>query len=437
MYTDAMPTERWALLPILVHELEGEEVLRVVSRASLSGFDEKGLYAMKSGSRQVRGCVLAGTLVALMTLFSIAPAYAQDDVASMGGFQSDDAAATVQADDVGATVQADDATAGAPEAATAQSGDATLALASATSWHRLWGPVALDTMNSIVESKWSAGGCDTVIVATMDGYWDALTASGLAGLNGCPVLITNGTSLSSQTAAQISRLDPSTVYVIGGTAAVSTDVESQIQALGAKTKRVENDNAVGTAIQVYDTGKGSWGTTAILATSDTYQDALSASPYAYAKHAPIFLTQSGTHEMDQRTRYAIENSSFENVIICGGTAAISDSVDYELAEKGIHCKRLGGATAYETSATIAQYCIDQGMNADKMGVATGEDYYDALTGASFCGANNSALVLVSDSNRSSVSGFISSNISSIANGYVFGGTAAVSKSTFSALEALG
>ena len=50
----------------------------------------------------------------------------------------------------------------------------------------------------------------TVVVATMGGYWDALTASGLAGIEDAPLLMTDASSLSSQTASELERLSPDT-----------------------------------------------------------------------------------------------------------------------------------------------------------------------------------------------------------------------------------
>ena len=74
-------------------------------------------------------------------------------------------------------------------------------------WARLWGGDALGTMAAIVGVgdeanygnvfKSKRGG--TVVVATVDGYWDALTASALAGISDAPFL---------QRRPQSSRLPP-------------------------------------------------------------------------------------------------------------------------------------------------------------------------------------------------------------------------------------
>ena len=83
-----------------------------------------------------------------------------------------------------------------------------------------------------------------------DGYWDALMASALAGAYGCPVLITNGSELSSVTAAEIKRLGAETVLVCGGEFSVSDEVKAAVEALGVKAERLFGRTAADTAIEV-------------------------------------------------------------------------------------------------------------------------------------------------------------------------------------------
>ncbi|TNU90285.1 cell wall-binding repeat-containing protein [Eggerthella lenta] len=273
-------------------------------------------------------------------------------------------------------------------------------------------------------------------MATMGGYWDALSASALAGLEGCPILLTDGSSLSSQTASEVKRLGASKVYIVGGTAAVSSEVASSLKDVpGVKSvKRLAGDVAVNTALKIYEEGKGRWGKTAVVATSETFQDALSVSPYAYAKKAPVFLANASTHTLDPQVLSAIKKGGFSRVIIVGGTAALSPQLE-DRQLKGITCKRLAGPTAYETSGAIATWCLTQGMSAATVGVATGASYYDALAGAALCGKSNAPLVLVADGWTSNVSGFLKRNKNSIEHVYVFGGSAAVSTSIYDSISA--
>ena len=77
------------------------------------------------------------------------------------------------------------------------------------------GKYALDTMSRIVDKgKFEPNG--TVVLTTSEGYWDALTAAGIAGMTKAPVLMTEKKNLSSQTAEQLRKLTPKTIIVCGG-----------------------------------------------------------------------------------------------------------------------------------------------------------------------------------------------------------------------------
>ena len=302
------------------------------------------------------------------------------------------------------------------------------------SWTRLAGNTALGTMKNIVNEGWESS--DYAIVATNKGYQDALSATGLAGVLKCPVLMTTPNSLSSVTSALLTSLKVKNVLIVGGESAVSENVYNQIKALsGIETvDRLAGGTAVGTARQVYDYGKthGGWGSDAIVATINGYQDALSIAPYAYTKKAPIFLTDSGKGTLGTKSAGDIKAGGFTRTLIVGGTSAVKESVEGQVTG----AKRLAGNTAYGTCKQVAEFCLtDSGMSASHVGVATGKTYQDALCGAALCGLNNSILVLADDKNSSNINKVIATNKASLSKCYVFGGKAAVSETVYSALEA--
>ena len=317
-----------------------------------------------------------------------------------------------------------------------------------TSWSRLWGNDAYGTMSSIVGSAFDSGSCDTVVLATFDGYWDALTASGYAGFHNCPVLMTGTDSLNAITKSEIARLGASRVVIAGGTAAVSTNVENQVRAIkGVKTvERAKGADAAGTARAMYELAKkngNAWGDTAFVATAGGYWDALAASPLSYQFHYPIFLAnvkaEGNSAKLDAETIKTIKNGGFKTIVICGGNAAVSRQVEKQLSGIGLPTSsvvRKSGATAAETSAALASCGVSKGMSSKGIAVATIDGYWDALSGAAFCGVQNTPLVLVNDGNRGAVNSFIKPNASKLQIGVVFGGTAAVSDSVYRSLIAL-
>ena len=307
-------------------------------------------------------------------------------------------------------------------------------------WMRLAGRNALGTMYEICEESFAQDSCDTVVLATSEGYWDALTAAGLAGQYNCPVLLTNPYTLSDETRYQIARIGASHAIIAGGTAAVSYTVESTlVNEMGMNVERAAGYDAALTAIDIYWKGQavGPWAKTAVIATSSGYWDAMSVSPYAFATHSPIFLAREtnadGSTYLDAATLEAIASGGFERAVICGGPAAVSGAVEGQLA--GLNVVRLQGATAIGTSQAIAGFCMGEGMQPDGLAVATVEGYWDGLVGSALCGSKNAPLVLAHpDDPSTAVNGFVSDYRDSITFGYVLGGTAAVPDAVKAALE---
>ena len=311
----------------------------------------------------------------------------------------------------------------------------------AASWKRLQGDVALDTMAAIVNegwSNWQPGG--TVVLTTVDGYWDALTAAGVAGMANAPVLMTDTDSLSAQTKAAITSLKPATIVVCGGEAAVTeATAEAAAKAAGGATVvRCWGATATRTAVDAYKRatieGMGTWSETAFVCTNDGYWDALAAAPISYAKAMPIFLTE-GASDIADETLTAMKDGGVKKVYIVGGYAAIDQAVADKIAAKGMKVAgRLAGDTAVETSEKVAVFGLDCGLTCQKMGVATTNGYWDALSGAALCGLNGSVLVLAGDAGAHSISGFVKSHATEVGAAYVFGGEAAVDAATYQALQ---
>ncbi len=302
-------------------------------------------------------------------------------------------------------------------------------------WYRLFGNTLFDTMQEIVKQGWSGKG-GTVIIATSGGFADALSAAGIAGLEGAPVLLVNKNSLPSQTENELIRLKPKKIIIAGGDGAISNRVANQIKTTtGVAPRRIYGETATGTAAKLNEAYIGKWTSgIAILATNASFYDALSVAPISYAKHYPIFLTE-GKRSVSKETINAMKKCGIKQVIVVGGTGAIPDKIVNTLKSNGIGLKvRLWGETAYDTSAAIANWGLINGMSANNMGVATGASYYDALCGASLCGKNNAVLVLT-EKNKARNTVVPKNKNAQIGRAYVFGGDGAVSDKVYKAFEA--
>lgn len=306
----------------------------------------------------------------------------------------------------------------------------------ATTWQRIWGDDALGTMAAIAEEGFASA--DTVIVATKDGYWDALSASSLAGACKAPVLLTDGTRLSSEAKAQIDRLRPTRAYICGGPASVNENVQTSLEGLvgASAVKRLGGSDAPETALliasetfAVLKANGESIPETCVITASSGYWDALSASPYSYALHAPIYLT--GPSGLSASARADIEANGFKRAIVCGGEMTVPKTVEAQLSRaKVAEVTREAGKSAYETSAHMASRSLLEGMSVDGMGVATASGYWDAVTGAALCGSRNTVLVLADDGNRTAVDEVYMAHREKAKKGFVFGGPASVTEETW-------
>lgn len=266
-------------------------------------------------------------------------------------------------------------------------------------WVRYAGQNAYDTMGEVLaaDGVFTSGRGGTVILATGDGYHDALAASGLAGLLHAPIVITTGDELAPQAADELERLDPETVIVAGGRMSIRSDVVSEVKDLGIEVVRVSGDAADGTAVALYEEGAsaGSWGDVAIVASGAGYWDALSIASYAYAVGAPIFLTEGHEGTLSDETLEAISDGGFEKVVIAGGKNSVSEDAVDQLADIDIDdVVRLSGHDALDTSAEVAAWAILQGLGTGHLCVASSGTYHDALTAAPLAGEQGSVLVLV-------------------------------------------
>ena len=305
---------------------------------------------------------------------------------------------------------------------------------------RLYGDVALDTMRAIVDEGWSGQTGGTVVLTTLDGYWDALTAAGVAGMAKAPVLMTDTYGLSGQTESIIRTMRPSRIVVCGGSAAVSDDVALAAASAsgGARIIRCWGETATGTAVSAFNNasieGLGKWSSVALVCTNDGYWDALAAAPISYAKRMPIFLTE-GRFDISNETIDAMLAGGIRAFYVIGGPAAVDDAVIAKLSGAGIdYADRLSGETAVETSEAVANFGLNWGMGCSNMGVATTNGYWDALAGAPLCGLKNSVLVLAGDSGSHSIAGFVQYHSSQIGTCYVFGGEAALDATTYQAIQ---
>jgi len=253
-----------------------------------------------------------------------------------------------------------------------------------------------------------------VLVSGADANWpDGLSASALAGAVDGPVILTNPDSLLGSTASAIGTLDTAasgtaTIYIVGGTAAVSASVATSLTDLGYTVDRVSGADRYATADAVYDKiqsigGIGSYdgGKAVIVATGENFPDALSVGAMGHTQVFPVLLTKGEALTSGTSAILDSETNAIKQVIVVGGTSAVSAAIATEIAALkngavALELTRVSGATRYDTAVEVATFMRKSttldglGMTIDTALLVDGTTHYDAVSAIGLAGNGQNA-----------------------------------------------
>lgn len=151
---------------------------------------------------------------------------------------------------------------------------------------RLWGRDRYATAASVAQWHFTdPTTVDTVYVVSGNHYVDALVAGPLATTDGAPVLLVRQDTIPWVTMAEIERLAPSRIVIVGGSLSVGPEVESILSGTGATVSRIEGSSRFETAASAASSAAP--GSRLYLATGVDFPDGLTATPLANG--APILL----------------------------------------------------------------------------------------------------------------------------------------------------
>ncbi len=261
-----------------------------------------------------------------------------------------------------------------------------------------------DTSARQAKAGWRTS--DYIILVTGEKFPDALTASSLAGAYDCPILLTQPTGLTGYAKDVIKTLQVKKALVIGSTDALSDNVVSELRALGVSMEgRLGGADRYGTQMAIYEYGKKHdlWNDELVLVASGqdvAFPDALSASPIAYVKKAPLFLTNDDLDLNDEQIRALRQAGHFDHGIVVGSKVRVSAEAERELHGCASNVERMNGSDRYDTSAKTAVWGAAHGLTMEGAGFATGTAPWDALGGGALQGRSKSVMLLVTDGNTS-------------------------------------
>jgi len=176
-----------------------------------------------------------------------------------------------------------------------------------------------------------------------------------------------------------------------------------------------------------DISKSWWNTSyyVVIASGDSFADALCGAPLATKYNAPILLSPKDS--LDEQTKNQLASLSAKKVFIIGGVGVISSNVEQAIKNMGIDVTRIAGSDRYETSLKVAQTI----GNFNQAVIATGEDFPDALSIAPIAAIKGMPIILTPKDNLSTaLKDYLNKTAQST---YVLGGVGVVSDNVFKQL----
>lgn len=254
---------------------------------------------------------------------------------------------------------------------------------------RLWGQNRYGTAAAVSQNGYP-GGAANVMVATGTTFPDALAGSAAAGNLGMPVLLVTQDAVPAETRAEIDRLNPQRIWVLGGVGAVSEAVRADLAQYAAtgEVVRLWGQDRYATAAAISQQWYVPNVPAVFVATGTNFPDALAGAPAAALNDAPLLLVTPG--EIPAATAAELDRLDPQRIYILGGELVINATVAAQLQAYTFGTvTRLWGADRYATAAAVSKAFWGRTSTF----VATGRNFPDALGGGAEAGRQGVPMLL--------------------------------------------
>ncbi|MEI2776901.1 MAG: cell wall-binding repeat-containing protein [Tetrasphaera sp.] len=235
-------------------------------------------------------------------------------------------------------------------------------------------------------------GVDTAFIASGLIFTDALSGSPIAGHIPGPMLLVRTDEIPGAIQAELRRLAPRKIVILGGPNTITRGVESQLRSYtsGAVVRWDGADRYEASAkisAQSFNPGVE----TAFVASGLIFTDALSGSPIAGHTPGPMLLVKNS--EIPPSIATELARLRPRDIVVLGGPATIDDGVQQALKRytSGI-VDRWDGLDRYEASAKISAKSFRPGVRIAF--IASGQIFTDALSGSPIAGHTPGPMLLV-------------------------------------------
>ncbi|HAS12181.1 MAG TPA: hypothetical protein DCS55_16950 [Acidimicrobiaceae bacterium] len=251
------------------------------------------------------------------------------------------------------------------------------------------------------------------VLANAGVFADALAGTPLAVAENAPMLLTYTGELDSRVAAELDRvLTPgATVFLLGGTAALSDTVEAAVLQMGYDVVRYGGGDRYATSVAVAE-GLGN-PTTVFLTTGHSFADGLTAGTAAATVGGAVLLTDGDAMAAPVVAHLAAHPAQVRYAV--GGPATRADT----------GAEAIAGADRFATAAMVAGTFFPAPAF---VGMASGETFPDALSGGVASAMHGGPLMLSASSALSTATaGYLTGHADTIEEVQFYGGPAALSQ----------
>jgi YVTN family beta-propeller protein len=227
-----------------------------------------------------------------------------------------------------------------------------------------------------------------------DGYAfpDALSAAPVAGRDGAPILMVLPDEIPATIQAELTRLKPQRIVILGGFDAVSDSVELALQQFTSGTvSRTAGVDRFATSAAISAAAFSPGVPVVYVTDGENFPDALSAAPVAGKDGAPMLLVLPNAVPATIKTE--LTRLKPQSIVVLGGTSVVSDSVKAALRQFTTGAvSRTSGADRFATSAAISAAAFAPG--APIVYVTNGYNFPDALSAAAVAGKVGAPVLLL-------------------------------------------
>lgn len=258
---------------------------------------------------------------------------------------------------------------------------------------------------------------DNVVIANGKNYPDALAGSYLAVVRNAPILMASEKNADSlQDYIRENLQEDGTIYVLGGTGAVSEKVLGDLSET-YEVKRLSGSDRYETNLAILEEAGVSEEEEILVCTGKSFADSLSASATG---RAILLVKDTGLTEAQVDFLEAHTGSKY---CIIGGEGAVTAELEAVLSNYG-SVERIYGADRYETSVKVAERFFE---DSERAVLTYAKNFPDGLCGGPLASCLNAPLLLTTNEKEETAAAYVGSQ--NMKSGYVLGGTSLISDET--------